>query len=205
MKLVSSIAGVEIVSNVDGGSRRTAQRVKCLGCGGGEVFTNAKGPIYPQEALFKFASQKGWSMDKKGRHFCPKCVEKAAMSPSEQQPRKMSPQDKRKIFREIDGCYDEVNSRYVDEYTDQSISKALGVPRKWVSDVREENFGPSGENVEIERVASLLARIDGELRQAVSRCMDAAAEAERLQNEVSDAQARLAKIRESLGPIAVAG
>lgn len=122
------------------------------------------------------------------------------MQKAEEPPREMTQAERRAIFREIDGSYDEKHGRYVDSMTDQAIATKLAIPRKWVADVREENFGPSGENDEIERVASLLGRVDAELREAIDKCLDAAGAAEKLKVEVADAKNRVEQLRRAFGP-----
>jgi len=190
---VPTILGVSFAM-ADG---KRVQRMQCVSCP--EFYdTSIKGQPFPEDAIFRFARNHGWLPARNGKHVCPKCQEKKAM-PSDT-PREMTPADKRAIFREIDGCYDEKRGRYVDDWTDQAIATKLAMPRKLVTDVREENFGPSGENTELERVVTLLSRIDGDVRAAIDKCMTAAAEAEKLGVEVTEAKERVEQLRRAFGP-----
>lgn len=198
-KLCSKIQGVEITTAEVAGMKQFVQRMLCATCPSHLDFRNSGGRHYPEEAIFQMARHKGWEPDRKGKHKCPNCLEEK-MIKIDTTPREMTQAERRKIFREIDNCYDEKRGRYVDSETDQGIAARLAVPRKWVSDVREENFGPSGENDELERVAALLGRIDAELRQAVDDCLAAAANAESLKTQVDDARKRLDTLRSAFGP-----
>lgn len=203
MRLVSVIKGVTIERATLDGLARTVQRICCASCGATEDFANAKGAVYPEEALFKFARQHGWEPSRKGKHVCPKCKDRNTMAKVET-PREMTPKERRRIFREIDDCYEETASRYVDNITDDSIARKLGVPRKWVEDIRCENFGPAGENSEMQRVAAAIGRISGELNEAVDAALKAAERADKLKSEVEDLRADMDRIRKAVGPQRVA-
>lgn len=198
MKLVSRIPGVDLRSEMVEGKGSIVNVLHCSTCDAEEVFRNGtNGAPLPQEFLFKKARQLGWNPHNKGKHKCPKCME---VNVTDTAPREMTVAERRRIFREIDESYDEANSRYCDDITDHTIAQKLDVPRKWVSDMREDNFGPSGENVEMERVATLLGRVDGEFRAAIDDCLAAAAKAEKLHKEVQDAKNALTQIKKAVGP-----
>lgn len=203
MKMVSDIKGVDIRREQRDGMYVMAQFMKCSGCDAELRFSNAtNGVTYPEEFINKKARQSGWLPKRNGKHTCPDCKETKRVV--DEAPREMSVQERRKIFREIDDCYDEANSRYVDTHTDNTIAIKLGVPRKWVEDLRNENFGPSGENTEMERVASALGRITAELTDAINGCMEAASKAEKLKVEADEARKTLDSIKSAVGPRRVA-
>lgn len=57
-------------------------------------------------------------------------------------PRTMSRDDRRIIFGKLETCWSDAKKTYDDGWTDERVVKDLGVPRAWVSTVRDENFGP---------------------------------------------------------------
>lgn len=68
-----------------------------------------------------------------------------------------TPSDRRIIFAKLEEVYlDEVKG-YSANWTDERVSKDLGVPRAWVAEVREINFGPVRDN---EMTRDLIAKID---------------------------------------------
>lgn len=199
MKVFSQIKGVEVRQERHDGAVGIAQFVKCHECDSElRVSPTGSGSVLPENFIRKKAIQSGWVWKKNGRHECPNCLKGDDMDTDA--PREMSAADRRKIFREIDEGYDEVNSRYCDNITDNVIAKKLGVPRKWVSDIRDENFGPSGENVEMDRLASNLGKVQADLTDAINKCMVTAAEAEKKLGEVEGLRKQLDQIRTAVGP-----
>lgn len=201
------IPGVEPKRIQRGDSVSTAQVVKCNYCKATETIIKTR-EFKPATALQKMVTNKGWRWSKSGKHCCPKCIAKfkaiKMVKKDETAPREMTPADKRKIFREIDENYDEANSRYIGEATDQAIAKKLAVPSKWVSTVRDENFGPSGRNEEMERVGSALGRLAHESKAAADKALVAAEAAEKVKLECEDLRKRLEKLEASFGPRRVA-
>ena len=59
-----------------------------------------------------------------------------------EQPRTMSRDDRRIIFSKLEAVYLDEKRGYDEAWTDERVSKDLGVPRAWVATVRDENFGP---------------------------------------------------------------
>lgn len=203
MKQFSQIKGVDVRKEAVDGKPCVAQYMICSGCQEELRFgTGPSGTVFPEQYLNKKARQAGWLPKKNGRHTCPDCQESKKMTDTA--PREITTPERRKIFREVDECYDEKNNRYVDNFTDNSIAIKLGVPRKWVEDIRAENFGPSGENTDMERVASALGRMNAQLTDAINECMEAASKAEGLKNEIEETQALLDSIKKAVGPRAVA-
>lgn len=199
-----SIEGVEVRSVAYGDTKKRAQVVCCGYCKSTEeIFP--KGNLLPPEAVKGMAVNKGWKWVKTGKHVCPKCIKKfkavsMSKTKSDDAPREMQPADKRNIFREIDANYDEKNQRYLDNATDQEISKKLGVPRKWVSDIREADFGPSGRNEEMERVASAIGLMAHQAKMAADEALTAAEKAEKVKIECETLRKRLEALEGAVGP-----
>ena len=87
-----------------------------------------------------------------------------------QMPRSMSREDRKLIFDEIHGCYDKDAGRYMDGWHDEKVAKTLGkhVPRAWVSEIREDFFGPSGSNEDFDKFLERVKPIDAEVIQVKS-------------------------------------
>lgn len=66
-------------------------------------------------------------------------------------PREMSRDDRRLIFAKLDEVYVDENTGYSAGWTDDKVATDLGVPRAWVAQIRDENFGP-GTNEEITKL-----------------------------------------------------
>ena len=108
---------------------------------------------------------------------------------------------KRRIYREIDGNWDDSKGRYLANMTDHLIATKLMVPRAWVEEIRKEVFGDDGSNAEIEELHADLASAEKrftEIAAEASRRVDAAlemvAKLENCRNEVKDMRQRLERI-----------
>lgn len=205
MAFTESTPGVELQSK---GGRGREQVVCCKYCPNKLPISNGHGFKSPA-VLQRLATREGWKWSSNGKHACPKCISKfkvkSSMKKSENTaPREMLREDKRNIFREIDANYDGTNQRYIDDATDQEIAKKLGVPRKWVSDVREADFGPVGRNEEMERVASLLGKLAHDAKQSADKALIAAEQAEKAKLECETLRKRLEAVEASVGPRRVA-
>lgn len=119
-----------------------------------------------------------------------------------EKPREMQPADKRKIFRAIDDNYDERGLRYVGDSTDETIAKSLDMPRAWVSKVRQESFGPSGANEDMDKLMAALGRLQADARKASSDALLAAEKAEAVSVQCEEMKEKLQKIVDAVGPAA---
>ena len=63
-------------------------------------------------------------------------------------PREPTRDQKRAIMEEISGSYDTKKQGYIGSISDHSIAHKLAVPRAWVAEIRDEFFGPAGDNEE---------------------------------------------------------
>ena len=68
--------------------------------------------------------------------------EEPAMATTAEQPRVATREDKRRIRDTLDSLYDEENQRYSKNWTDESVAVKLNVPRAWVTDLRDNLYGP---------------------------------------------------------------
>ena len=63
-------------------------------------------------------------------------------------PREMSRADKRIIFSKLDEVYSDEKSGYSNGWSDQRVATDLGVPLAWVTEIRDDSFGPEGHSPE---------------------------------------------------------
>ncbi len=57
-------------------------------------------------------------------------------------PQEMSREDRRCVFEKLNEVYLDEDHGYGDGWSDERVAKDLGVPRAWVSKIRDENCGP---------------------------------------------------------------
>src|SRR5581483_6715139 len=190
------------------------------GSGGGDDF----------EQETRLAARKleklGWEIGNNStRHRCPDCVKSAeasrkegmmskaelkvvqpaapatAAAPVADGAREMSREDRRIIFEKLNDVYLDENRGYSADWTDAKVAADLGVPRAWVSRVREEMFGPekSSENIRaaIEEGKAIIRGVE-DLRVAVNTANDLV---RKVQAEVNALLARSDKIERTLAGI----
>lgn len=139
--------------------------------------------------------QRGWRITSKVRR-CPTCLkptakpEKPVMAHAEP-PRQPSPADKRRIFREIDENWDEGKSRYSGSTTDQTLADSLSVPRAWVTTIREDAFGKSQRNEDLDKPIGNLKNLKGDCDRAMASAMELAEKFEALSKQAADMQAKV--------------
>ena len=161
------------------------QSIVCGDCGKTENFRMSKSKPLPAVALVKKGQQLGWVMGHKRKHdLCPKCVAKrvttnanviklettvshtaptvTTLPTKAPAPREPSRDDKRIIFDKIDEHYLGETLGYEAGFTDAAIAKDLGVPEAWVRGIREDFFGPTG-NEEIVAMTGELKKLDAKL------------------------------------------
>ena len=80
--------------------------------------------------------------------------------------------EKRIIFSKLEEVYLDEKVGYSGDWTDQKMATSLGVPRKWIEDIRESNFGPAANNEEQRRLTDEATNIRAELEVFASKCRD---------------------------------
>ena len=90
---------------------------------------------------------------------------------------KMTPPDRRRIFREVDDNWNEPKGRYLmRRQRPNHCGKAEGSP-VWVETVRRESFGDSADNDEIERLQGEIAKLEGTVQLQIDAALKVAASA----------------------------
>lgn len=147
----------------NGGKPTRGFKIQCGHCGfNGAVPLNSSLSSENEAKIIQRKFEEiGWKIGKiQTQHRCPRCfsaIKNAAIVKSQRkenqvtqpqtQPREMQKEDKRLIFAKIHEVYGD--NSYLDNWTDAKVAIDLGVPRAWVKQVREADFGAEGGNEEI--------------------------------------------------------
>ncbi|WP_264045573.1 hypothetical protein [Methylobacterium flocculans] len=70
-----------------------------------------------------------------------------------EKPREMTRDERRLIWAKLDEVYVDEKAGYSAGWTDARLAEDLGVPRAWVSTIRDENFGPD-QSEELQRTVA---------------------------------------------------
>lgn len=191
---------------------RGQPRVRCIcdECGRDEVVAAVHGRDGSEgqgQAVSK-VQKLGWSFIGK-RLRCSSCessrkvvkmADKKAAKVAVEPPREPTRAQKREIMDLLDEVYDVDAECYKRGDTDETVADVLGVMPGWVSQLREEFFGPAGGNQDMEELAKRLdavqLKLDGALLEAQQACQVVAG----LKDEVSELLKALGAIRKAVGP-----
>lgn len=91
-------------------------------------------------------------------------VPPARPSPSELPPRTMSFADRRLVMIKLEEVYMDERQGYVAPWSDQRVADDLNVPRAWVKELREQNFGPVDGSSELDEIRAALDALREEFR-----------------------------------------
>jgi hypothetical protein len=227
-----TMLGVERKPRMYGDKMRMAQIVVCSNpaCDN-ELPLFWKSSPFPPTAIAKFASNKGWEIDRHGKHLCPSCAA-IPLQPKKESPmpepvapkaptlaeqisahvngggshvpefRTPSPVDRRKIVEFLGDHYDTGRSRYIDTWTDHRAAEFLHVPRAWVETIREDFYGPIGANVEMERVLAELGQLRADAEHSVNQALALGTKFEKVMEQVDAMRKRIDGLVEAVGPAA---
>lgn len=150
--------------------------VKCDGCGATieikvqhERTRGGPDKVHLGNAARKLLDM-GW-VASAARQTCPQCAAAKRAKPKEEPmttptipaPAEATREQKREIMLMLQEVYDTEKQRYKGEETDKTVAHALGIERwGWVSKIREELFGPAGN----EAGDKLLAEVKAKIQQA---------------------------------------
>lgn len=155
-----------------GGAAVLAYRIDCACCGAVGYFALKRGgvPRPPRSVVIHFQAE-GWRVGAAARKdACPACCRpdpavRAPLPPvstgetampdphvktidlvpaKADAPREPRLEDRRIINLKLSECYGD--GGYATPWTDQRVADDLGVPRAWVSEIRETMYGPEGSN-----------------------------------------------------------
>ena len=179
-----------------GGKAISALRITCSRCGRQDEFIQTSERRLPNLAAAQKFRNIGWSVGSVARKdVCPDCQQRKEPMKAEdvkpaaplraEPPREMGKDDRRIVFAKIDEVYVGEEKGYDTGWSDERVSADLGVPRAWVTAIREEFFGPAANVGELEEV---IRQIDEKAKEGEQ----IAAQVQRLQhkaNEIADALA----------------
>lgn len=188
-----------------GGHVRSAMRIECSKCGAKGYFVQNGNRRLPPKAAEQYFRNHGWSVGNGPRmDKCPVCSKKKrpdlkmVQAQNEdmraEEPRKMTPADRRIITEKLDDVYDDKALRYSSPWTDNAVSKDLGVPRAWVEDVREQFFGPCGSNEEFDDFLKKAAPIIAETKSLFNSARVQLEQARHLDEQVSKIEKRIGEL-----------
>jgi hypothetical protein len=109
-------------------------------------------------------------------------------------PPEMSTADRRIIFRKLEDVYGVDNQGYTGAWTDKTVAEDLGVPRAWVTEVREGMFGPAGGNAVISEQIT-------EARKAIADGRKLLDEVSALKSAIDAQQERINRVMRDTAPI----
>lgn len=101
-------------------------------------------------------------------------------------PKVMTRDDRRLIFEKLNEVYVDEKTGYVAPWTDKSLATDLGVPQAWVSQIRDENFGPEKSNAEIDKLLAIGTDINNQIMAAVADASKLLAAHHKLSDSVKD-------------------
>lgn len=187
----------EPISARIGGKNMTVRRIRCAtpGCGfEGDIIDGTRNGL-PSEVTERKFRQKGWEVGASEKHdYCPSCVEKIRLERRARRkkpqgevmsdtvdtaPREMTREDRRIIFAKLSDVYLDEASGYQPPWTDKKVADDLGVPRAWVEQIRDENFGPASDN---SAIREMLERVETSAKEAQSLLADA----KKVRSDVAD-------------------
>lgn len=134
-----------------------ARQITCSRCGGADHVMSA-GQRLPPDVMARKFQARGWVIGSKPEHdLCLKCAvgianakpkklkepeKEPEMKTETPTPREMGRADRRLIIDEVATHYPTPEKGYQGGLTDELIAAKLNVPRVWVSDIREQFYGP---------------------------------------------------------------
>ena len=178
----------ELYQAADAGPARASAVVRCSLCGKKEhIVSTGRSPM-PPEAVQKKLMQSGWLIGRRpADDTCPKCIRKAkenkvvTLKPKPEPVREISRDDRRIIFAKIEDVYE--GDGYIAGWTDKRVAEDLGVPKKWVSDMRAEFFGDAAANEEILQFLERVETFEKKWRDAERMIAAIQADAEKLRRD----------------------
>lgn len=170
-----------------GGQFRPVSRVHCRKCGVSTSIQIKSGSgLLPPAFIAKKFSQLGWEIGSNEQwDFCPGCVNARKEKPPLQlvkneevtlvnaAPREMTRDERRLIFAKLDEVYLDEKRGYDAGWSDHKVATDLGVPRKWVEIIRDENFGSIGLNEDMSAYLTEAEALCKEARKALEEARKA--------------------------------
>lgn len=195
------------------GTGTSRAKAICDECGRDEVFacgyeraaTKTHSEVNEGQLIQK-ATKQGWSYIK-GRLCCPACEAKrkadAAVKKQENDEmteaatvtelRQPTREQKRQIMSMLEASYDTKAGRYTGGDTDKTVAETIGggIMPGWVSEIREEFFGPDGANDDMEAVIAEMKSALEAFTVLRKENDEVAERAQRIENDMNQHKARI--------------
>lgn len=185
----------------------------CSSCGAEEKFRHNKQRTPPSEVVTPKFERLGWSVGSRERDDqCPDCVAKAAAAKAERSasvvepepvradpPREMTREDRRIVIDKLSDVYLDDRSGYAPPWTDAAVARDLGVPRAWVSEIRDYAFGPAGSNADLDAFVEAIAPLKQDVDQHVTDCRARFEAAKALAERVAGLESTAARVLREIG------
>lgn len=172
----------ENILSADGRNRCFAPKIECSRCPRTEHYRKPREA--GKAVVIQHFEKMGWFIGHSPRKdLCPDCV--AAKHPRKEpqlsvvkpsapapvmklvptqdntpiadQPKEPTRDQRRLILMKLEGVYLDETTGYSPGWTDDIVARDLGCPVEWVRKLRDENFGPSGSNQEIDQFLAAVA------------------------------------------------
>lgn len=197
-----------------GGAPSATAHCDMAGCDVTEIVACAyqRGPRSGQAVpdagqVHKKLSNQGWSFIK-NKLRCPDCEAARKVVPMKSFEELEMPKDlreptkteRREIMLMLSEVYDTDQERYRQGDTDDSVAEVLNVMPGWVSEIREDLFGPDGGNEDIESLELKIAEFRAEATKLLDEATKANQAVVRTLEQAKDFQSQLDKIKKAIGP-----
>lgn len=172
------------VHRADAGPAQSAMEITCGSCGKtGHIINSGTLKVVPSAIVEKKFSDRGWIIGGSPKaDRCPECAAKlgaakrhsksgqkkekvvADIPPLEpDQPREMTREQRRIIFLKLEEHYLDEAAGYDRGWSDKRVAEDLGVPRAWVAEIRDQNFGPAKDNEDVRDLLAAQERLGQEV------------------------------------------
>jgi hypothetical protein len=197
-----------LVSVEDASRPVKAMAIECRKCGVGARYKIANSAGFSSTLAVKYFRNHGWDIGKTPRgDLCPDCIGRAtgkvttmkSQPAAAEAPREMSREDRRIIFTKIDELYLSDKTGYSPPWTDAAVARDLGVPRAWVSQVREDLFGPEGSNAEFDDFLARAAPVIADLKNLHRSCAAQLEEARKIAERIEPIERLARRIEREIG------
>lgn len=119
--------------------------------------------------------------------------------PKAEPPREMTRQDRRIIMEKLDEVYGE--NSYKTPWTDAAVAKDLGCPRAWVTELRDQCFGPEGSNPLFAEFGDRLEKVSPQVVAIVDKTKNLFDQIYQLRQQVEDIDKEMADLKRIGGRI----
>lgn len=165
---------------------RPFAHIICFVCGAHDDLNvmSYGGNILPEVAIRNKFQERGWEITNRGDR-CPACAKPdrtskpqrkpemenkvVPITPANQQARTPGFDDNRIIYEKLTDVYVNDKVGYSNGWSDQKVATDLGVPRKWVEDIRAQFFGKLASNSEVQEFVAEFESVKREAALAFAR------------------------------------